>query len=277
MFLHSYNPEPILISLGPLVIHWYGVFMVLGIIAGLLITFWLAKYYNITSNLIFDLFFWLIINGIVGARIYDIFLNLNYYIIHPLQTLKIWEGGLAIHGAIIAGIITILFFAKRQKFNFWKIGALLVPGLALGQSIGRWGNYFNQELFGLPTNSIIGIPINIVNRPNNYIFNDFFQPTFLYESIGCFLIFLFLMIFNFYFIKRNSLTNKFYTWSVALYMILYSILRFILEFIRIDETPYFLGLRFPQIVSIGIIFIFLLIIIFQKNAAKEKSNEENNK
>ncbi len=247
--------------------------MVLGIIAGLLITLWLAKHYNISSNLIFDLFFWLIIGGIIGARIYDIFLNLGYYLIHPLQTLKIWEGGLAIHGAIIAGILIIIFFAKRQKFSFWEVGSLLVPGLALGQSIGRWGNYFNQELFGIPTDSFIGIPINIINRPDNYIFNDFFQPTFLYESIGCFLIFLFLIIFKFYYIKRKKLTNKFYTWSVALYMILYSILRFFLEFIRIDETPYFLGLRFPQIVSIGIIFIFLLIIIFQKNATKEKSNQ----
>ena len=249
--------------------------MVLGITAGLLITFRLAKYYNISSNLIFDLFFWLVIGGIVGARIYDIFLNFSYYLVHPLQTLEIWKGGLAIHGAIIAGIIILFIFAKRQKLSFWEIGALLVPGLALGQSIGRWGNYFNQELFGLPTDGIIGIPINIVNRPNNYIFNDFFQPTFLYESIGCFIIFLFLITVNLYFIKRNILTNKFYIWSVAFYMILYSILRFFLEFIRIDETPYFLGLRLPQIVSISIIFIFLLIIIFQKNATKEKDTNKN--
>jgi len=80
----------------------------------------------------------------------------------------------------------------------------MVPGLALGQAIGRWGNYFNQELFGLPTDSFIGIPINIINRPAQYIFNDFFQPTFLYESIGCLLIFLFLLALNFYFIKKTK-------------------------------------------------------------------------
>lgn len=246
--------------------------MVLGIIAGLLITFQLAKYYNISANLIFDLFFWLIIGGIVGGRIYDDLLNFNYYLNHPLQSLEIWKGGLAIHGAIIAGIIILFIFAKRQKLSFWEIGALLVPGLALGQAIGRWGNYFNQELFGLPTNSFIGIPINTVNRPAQYIFNNFFQPTFLYESIGCLLIFLFLLALNFYVIKKNGLGKRFYIWSVSLYMILYSILRFSLEFIRIDETPYVLGLRFPQIISLLIIILFSLIIIFQSNAAKEKNS-----
>lgn len=274
MFLHYFNPEPILLSFGPLTIYWYGVFMVLGIIAAILISFWLAKYYNVSENLIFDLFFWVIIGGIIGARIYDIFLNFNYYLIYPLQTLKIWEGGLAIHGAIIAGIIIILIFARRQKFSFWEMGALIVPGLALGQAIGRWGNYFNQELFGLPTNSPIGIPIDIANRPVQYIFNDFFQPTFLYESLGCLLIFIFLLSLNFYFIKRKKLNRQFYVWSVSLYMILYSILRFGLEFIRTDETPYFSGLRFPQIVSLFIIILFLLIIIFQSNAPKEKNKAD---
>lgn len=274
MLLHSFNPEPILISLGPLTIYWYGVFMVLAITAGLLTAFWLAKYYNISSNLIFDLFFWLIIGGIVGARIYDIFLNFNYYLAHPLQTLEIWKGGLAIHGAIIAGIIILFIFARRQKFSFWEVGALIVPGLALGQAIGRWGNYFNQELFGWPTDSFIGLPISTINRPAQYIFNNFFQPTFLYESIGCLLIFLILLALNFYAIRIKSLGKRFYIWSVSLYMILYSILRFGLEFIRIDETPYLLGLRFPQIISLLTIILFSLIIIFQSNAAKEKNQAE---
>lgn len=245
--------------------------MVLGILAGIVITLWLAKYYNIPSNLIIDLSFWLIIGGIIGARIYDIFLNINYYIQYPLQTLKIWEGGLAIHGSIIAGIIIILLFVKRQRLNFWKISSLIVPGLALGQSIGRWGNYFNQELFGLPTNSSFGIPINIINRPVNYIFNDYFLPTFLFESLGSFLIFLTLIFLNFHYIKKRELTKRFFIWSVSLYMILYSILRFGLEFIRIDDAPSFFGLRFPQIMSLLIMFLFLLILTYQLNAPKEKN------
>lgn len=271
MFLHSYNPEAILISLGPLNIYWYGVFMILGILAGIVITLWLAKYYNIPNNLIIDLFFWLIIGCLIGARIYDDLLNFTYYIDHPLQALQIWKGGLAIHGAIIAGIIILFIFARRQRLNFWEIGSLFVPGLALGQSIGRWGNYFNQELFGLPTNSLIGIPIKIINRPDNYIFYDHFQPTFLYESFGSFLIFLFLIFLNLYFIKKRRLTKNFFVWSVSLYMILYSILRFCLEFIRIDETPDYFGFRFPQIISLSIIILFLLIITYQINAPKEKS------
>jgi len=244
--------------------------MVLGISAAIFTAYKLAKYYNIKKDLIIDLSFWLIIGGVIGARIYDDFLNFNYYLNNPLQSLEIWKGGLAIHGGIIAGIIILFIFAKHYKIGFWKLGALIVPGLALGQAIGRWGNYFNQEIFGRPTNSSWGIPIDIINRPDNYVQSNFFQPTFLYESLGCLLIFLFLLTLNLYFIKRRGLNEKFFTWSVALYMILYSILRFLLEYIRIDETPYYFGLRFPQIISLLAIIIFTLIIIFKSNDCPEK-------
>ena len=271
MLLHNFNPEPILFSLGQLAIHWYGVFMVLGIIAGMIVTLRLARYYKFADNFIFDLFFWLIISALVGARIYDVLLNSSYYLSHPLQSLEIWKGGLAIHGAIIAGIIVLLIFAKQQKTSFFKIGSLIVPGLALGQAIGRWGNYFNQELFGLPTNSFIGIPINIVNRSIKYLPNIYFQPTFLYESLGCLLIFLFLFNLNLHYAKRKKFEHRLYIWSVSFYMILYSILRFMLEYIRIDKTPYFLGLRLPQIVSLFIIITFLLIIAFKSNDYQDKN------
>ena len=269
MFLHTFQPEPILISFGGLNIHWYGVFMVLGISAAIFTAYKLAKYYNVKKDLIIDLSFWLIIGGVIGARIYDDFLNFNYYLNNPLQSLEIWKGGLAIHGGIIAGIIILFIFAKHYKIGFWKLGALIVPGLALGQAIGRWGNYFNQEIFGRPTNSFWGIPIDIINRPDNYLQSNFFQPTFLYESLGCLLIFLFLLVLNLYFIKKRRLNEKFFTWSVSLYMILYSILRFLLEYIRIDETPYYFGLRFPQIISLLAIIIFTLIIIFKSNDRQE--------
>ncbi len=269
-FLHTFQPQSVLISFGPITIYWYGFFIVLGILAAVLVAYKLAKYYQIKRDLIFDLSFWLVIGGLIGARIYDVFLFLPYYLKNPIDALKIWQGGLAIHGGIIAGVIIIWFFARKKKINFWKLTALIIPGLALAQTIGRWGNYFNQELFGLPTSLSWGIPINIINRPLEYISTEFFHPTFLYESLGNLLIFLILIIINIYFIKKKRLTNHFFVWITALYMILYSILRFSLEFIRLDETPYFLFLRWPQIISLILITIAILLLIFNPHAKKKK-------
>jgi len=270
-FLHTFNPQPIFISFGPISIYWYGLFIVLGIIAALAVSFYLAKYYKISNNTIFDLSFWLIIGGIIGSRIYDIFLELPYYTSHPIQALKIWQGGLAIHGAIIAGLIIIYFFTRRNKLNFWQLVSLFAPGLALAQASGRWGNYFNQELFGLPTAKPWGIPIDLLNRPLEYLTNQYFQPTFLYESLGCLLIFIILFSLNIYFIRKGGLTNRIYIWLVALYMILYSILRFLLEFVRIDFTPYLFSLRWPQIISLIIIIFSILIIANDYGQTKEKN------
>ncbi len=259
-FLHTFEPQAILLSYGPITIYWYGLFIVLGILTALAISFQLAKYYNLTTDIIFDLSFWLIIGGIIGARLYDIFLQLPYYYQHPWQTLAIWKGGLAIHGGLIAGLFIVWSFACRKQINFWRLGAILAPGLAIAQSIGRWGNYFNQELFGLPTNLPWGIPINLINRPWQYINSPFFQPTFLYESLGCLIIGLALIIWNFYAIKNKKNDHNFQVCSVSVYMISYSILRFSLEFIRIDEAPVVWGLRWPQLASLVIIAAFVLLL-----------------
>ena len=270
-FLHTFEPSAILLTLGPIHIYWYGLFIVLGIIGALATSFILAKYYKVPNDKLFDLVFWLIIGGLIGARIYDILLELPYYFNHPLQTLKIWQGGLAIHGAIIAGVIIIYIFSRREKFNFWRLFSLLAPGLALGQAIGRWGNYFNQELFGLPTNGPLGIPINILNRPEQYLAAPYFQPTFLYESLGCLLIFIILISLNYYYIKREQIERN-CIWLAALYMVLYSILRFCLEFIKVDQTPIIFNLRWPQIISL-IIFLIGIILIFSPHAKKIKNNQ----
>ena len=288
-FLHTFHPEPILISLGPVNIYWYGFFILLGALAAISVTIKLASYYNIDKNIIIDLAFWLIIGGIIGARIYHVLLELPYYINHPLNIFKIWQGGLAIHGGIIAGIIIIWIFASRWPLvsdlrhpydfkrkecgssedaaasaadhwsNFWLLTALLTPGLALAQAIGRWGNYFNQELFGLPTGKAWGIPIDIVNRPIEYITSGFFHPTFIYESLGNLFIFIILIAIHVWIIKNKKNTTS-YKLQATSYLILYSILRFSLEFIRIDATPEFLGLRWPQVISLFIILVSLIFL-----------------
>ena len=181
---------------------------------------------------------------------------------HPSQIIKIWEGGLAIHGAIIAGAITLFFFIKKNKLPFWQLLAIVTPGVALGQALGRFGNWFNQELFGLPTNLPWGIPIAITNRPAAFINQEFFQPTFLYESLGCLLIaiFLFILLYN----QKDKLSQKLAMRVSAYYLALYSILRFFLEFIKVDLTPILFGLRWPQIISL--IAIIVAVIIYKKSS-----------
>lgn len=269
-FLHAFQPTAILFSVGPISIHWYGLCLVTGMVAALLVSFYLAKYYEIDRDDIFDLSFWLIIGGLIGARLYDVALELPYYISHPWQVFAVWQGGLAIHGAIIAGILVTWVFARRKKIDFFKLTALVVPGLALGQAIGRWGNYFNQELFGRPTNLPWGIPIDLMHRPAAYISDSYFHPTFIYESAGCLIIFLILWFLNAWAIRKKKLSGIFYAWSLSLYMILYSILRFSLESIKIDATPYFLGMRWPQVISLAIIAGAISLLSFSYVQAQKK-------
>jgi phosphatidylglycerol:prolipoprotein diacylglycerol transferase len=271
--LHTFEPSAILFSFGPLHIYWYGLLMVVGILAALGTAFALSEYYGVPRDTIFDLAFWLIIGGLAGARLYDILLQLPYYIGHPVQILEIWKGGLAIHGAIIAGLLIIWRFARRHDLDFWQLTALLVPGLAFGQAVGRWGNYFNQELFGLPTDGPWGIPIFLINRPLSYLSSNYFQPTFLYESLGCLIIGAILIGVNIYLIRNKKLAGA-YVWLTALYMILYSILRFGLEFIRLDATPSVLGLRWPQIASLFIIIASFLLLFSNYHARSYRSRPE---
>ncbi len=264
-FLHNFHPNPILISFGNINIYWYGLFMVVAILSALTITLKLARKFNLSPNKVFDLGFWIIIGGIIGARLYHVFLEFGYYMEKPLDIFKVWQGGLAIHGALIVGIIMLYFFAKKYKINFWLFSAIIVPGLALAQAIGRWGNYFNGELFGKATDVAWGIPIGLMSRPNRYISHEFFHPTFLYESLGNLIIFAILIFILFKIAKKKN------DYKIVLisYAILYSILRFSLEFVRIDKTPELLGLRTPQIASLIIIIICIVFII--KNHKKPKT------
>ncbi|MDD2681116.1 MAG: prolipoprotein diacylglyceryl transferase [Patescibacteria group bacterium] len=268
--LHSFYPTSVLLKFGPLTIHWYGLCLVLAIGAAILISIKLGKYYNISRETMLDLAIYLIIGGILGARIYEIFLEFPYYSHNLLAVIKIWEGGLAIHGAIIGGIIAAIYFAKKNKLSLIYLIALVVPGMAIGQAIGRWGNWFNQELFGLPSNLPWSIPIETINRPFQYIDSVYFHPTFLYESLGSLLIFLFLFLLTY--LWRKNLKLKQAKIIIFVYLFSYSILRFSLEFIKVDQTPIFLGLRWPQVASlITIIISFIILLSIFKNKVKSKT------
>jgi len=273
-FLHTFEPSALLLSWGSFTIYWYGLMVVLGIIGALVISIKLSHYYGINNNQVLDISFYLIIFGILGARVYDILLEWPYYLSKPQQIFKIWEGGLAIHGAIIAGLVTLYLFARRYQFSIWRLSSLFVPGLAIGQAIGRWGNYFNQELFGKPTTQAWGIPIALENRPIHYLNEVYFHPTFFYESLGCLLIGLFLLTLNIHYIRQKKLKEAFYIWSTAAYMVLYSVLRFALEFIRLDKTPFLVGWRWPQVISLLIIVSFFYLLINHHACQKKSFNQK---
>ncbi|MDD4333453.1 MAG: prolipoprotein diacylglyceryl transferase [Patescibacteria group bacterium] len=279
-FLHAFHPTPILVSLGPIQIHWYGIFIVVGMICAIAIAIKLAGYYQIKKETVIDLSFYLIIFGIIGARLYDVCLEWRYYLEYPWNVFKIWNGGLAIHGAIIAGLIVVWVFASKlaskphpnpllskergrlalAREKFWLLCSLVVPGLALALAIGRWGNYFNQEIFGYPTDLPWGIPIDFMNRPLEYISSEYFHPTFLYESVGSLVIFIILILFHFYIIKKKKFKTTFYFLLSTSYLVMYSILRFSLEFVRIDRTPVVFGLRWPQIISLFVIMVCVILL-----------------
>jgi len=272
-FLHIYNPSPIIFQIGRVVFHWYGLFIILGIIAGLFVIFKLAKKYQLEKEKLYNLFFELIIFGIIGARLFTSLYNWQYFSKHPLDIFKIWQGGMSIHGAIIAGIIVLLFYCRRYKLSFWFWADLVAPGLVLGQAIGRWGNYFNQELYGRPLSGIFAIPISLANRVVGFEGFNYFHPTFLYEFILNLIIFGILI-----WLHRRNLESEKHKEGLALrsperqrgakegsifltYLFFYSVLRFLIEFLRIDPQPTILNLRFGQWISLLIIIISLFIIL----------------
>lgn len=237
--------------------------MVIGVLAAMAMAIYLAKLYGIKSEIIIDMAVWLIIGGIIGARLYDIFLEWPYFSTHLINTFKIWHGGLAIHGAIIGGLVALWLFAKIHHHNFWPLAAIAATALPLAQAIGRWGNYFNQELFGYPTDLPWGIWINIVHRPLQYLNYNYFHPAFFYESMGNLLIFIILIFLQMRVIKKQRFSATNYILCVASYAFLYSLLRFFTEFIRIDATPVVFGLRFPQLVSLLMMILALIFIAYK--------------
>jgi len=258
-FLHNYRPQPILLRLGFWNIYWYGLLITIAIFLGLILIIKIApKYKSHFQNIIFNV----IIFGFIGARIYYIFNELPHYSAHPLEIFKIWEGGLGIYGGVIGGALALFLYARQQKLSFLFLTDLLAPVLILGQALGRWGNYFNQEIFGKPTNLPWGIPIDIVNRPLEFLNYQYFHPCFFYEFIFNFFIFIFLfLLLKFQIKKAIPSSGIVFGW----YLILYASVRFSLEFLRVDHEPMLFGLRLGQMFAILAIMIGISILLKVKN------------
>jgi len=177
------SPGPLLFQLGPFSLRWYGLLIALAVLLGLVLATRLGKLRGIDPALIADLLPILVLAAVVGARIYYVLFEWRQYQLNWLDALAVWRGGIAIHGALLGGTAAVIFYARWRRLAFWNLLDVLLPSVALGQAIGRWGNFFNSEAFGLPTDLPWKLSIPLANRPLEFLDQATFHPTFLYESL----------------------------------------------------------------------------------------------
>lgn len=266
------SPDPIAFSIGNLEIRWYGILIAVALLVGIVISYFIAKYRGEKQDEVINFAPFAVIFGVIGARLLHVVVNWSYYSGHLSYILAFRKGGLAIQGVMLGGILALVVFCKIRKLDFWKWADIMAPALLFGQAIGRWGNYFNQEAFGMPTSLPWGIYIDPINRPPSYSNAEFFHPTFLYESIANLVLFaLLLLILRLY----NKRPDKFPNGLVfATYLGVYAIYRSIIEYYRIDSS-FVLGIKVVYILD-GITIIAVLIIInyLVKKFREKKIREE---
>lgn len=261
--------NPVLVQLGPITLYWYTIMILIGFLLGGALAFHEAKKYNISEEFMTNLFFYLIPISIIGARLYYVLFNLDYYLANPINIFKIWEGGLAIHGGLLFGFIFLYIYSKKNKVNWIRLLDILVVSVAIGQAIGRWGNFFNGEAHGaitsLETLKSWHLPQFIID--GMYIGGFYYVPTFLIESIWCFILFIILLIIR-------KIKNIKIGQISCLYLILYGFERFFVESMRTDSLM-LLNFKVAQIVSIIMILIGIICLI--KIGFSSSSNKYNDR
>jgi phosphatidylglycerol---prolipoprotein diacylglyceryl transferase len=241
------SPGDEIFQVGGLRLKWYGLLIASAVLIGVNLSMRLAKQRDIDPEAIADLSIWLVLGAIPMARLYYVAFQWQTYSQRPADIIKIWEGGIAIHGAIIGGTLAAIIFAKLKQISFWQLADLVAPSLALGQAIGRWGNFFNSEAFGNPTDLPWKLYIPADRRPFEFANYEYFHPTFLYESIWNLLVF---SILIWLFIRDNRL-HRLKTGSIfLLYLIAYGIGRFFVEGLRTDSLM-FGSLKIAQAISLA--------------------------
>lgn len=238
-------------------VYYYGVILAVAIFVGVYTADFLYKKYYDKISYILDFTPFMIILGILGARLYYCVVNYSYYIAHPFEIFNIRQGGLSIHGMIIVGIVSLYMFSKIYKISFLKLADVFLCGTALAQSIGRWGNFFNSEAFGTPTDLPWKLYIPLSHRPVEYINFEYFHPTFLYESILDFCIFL-VLLFMF---KKGAREGC----IACSYLILYACVRVFVEYLRVDSVMDIAGLPVAQVVSLLLLIVGIVGLIRCKN------------
>ncbi len=240
-------------------VYYYSLCILLGVIVAYILITREGKKQGLQKEFISDLIFYTLIIGILGARVYYCVFNLDYYLANPSEILKIYNGGLAIHGGVIAGLIFVYLYTKKKNVSFIKILDIVAPTVIIAQSFGRWGNFFNQEAHGGITTyqnlKNMHIPEFIIN--GMHIEDKYYYPTFFFESIWCLIGFIILMIAR----KNKNLRKGF---QIGFYFIWYGIGRFFIETLRTDSLMFF-GLKIAQIVSLIGIIIGIIIIVTNRN------------
>lgn len=241
------SPGPIIFQLGPVAVRWYGLLIASAVLIGVSLSQYLAAKRRVNPELLGDLAIWLVVGAIPCARIYYVIFEWQQYVRRPEDIIAIWKGGIAIHGAMLGGAIAALIFAKIQRVSFWQLADLVAPSAILGQAIGRWGNFFNSEAFGSPTDVPWKLYIPPNSRPAGYANFEYFHPTFLYESLWNLAVFGLLLTLFF-----RDLQGKIRLKTGALFLVYiaaYSSGRVWIEGLRTDSLM-FGPLRTAQMVSL---------------------------
>lgn len=266
-------------NIGPLTIHFYGIVIMLGVVAATYLARREAVRRGQNGELVWDMLVWLLIAGIVGARLWHILtpmpsleaqgVTTYYYLTHPLDAIAIWKGGLGIAGAVVGGTMALYFFVRRHHLSMPIWLDILAPSLALGQAIGRWGNFFNQELYGAPTTLPWAIYIDPQHRLPGFENQAYYHPTFLYESIwnlGNMILLLWL---------SRRFKNRLKSGDIFLvYLIVYPLGRFLLEFLRLDSSQ-LAGINANQALMLVVMIIAMLIFIVRHRLSGISSGQNN--
>lgn len=253
------SPGPVAFQIGPLTLRWYGILMATAMALGLWLAYRDARRRRLDPDSMLKAAELALLGGLVGARLYYVLFNLDYYTRSPLKIFAVWEGGLAIHGGLLGGILVGGGYAAWRRLPVARYLDIAAPSLAIGQAIGRWGNFFNEEAFGTPTTLPWKLFISPVHRPPEYSQEEFFHPTFLYESVWDLIVFGLLLVF------RDRVARA----PGALFLTyvgLYSTGRFFTEALRTDSLM--LGpIRVAQLVSVlGVALAAVVVPMLLKRA-----------
>ena len=261
------SPGPIICKVGFLTVRWYGLMIATGFLAALFAARKMARKVGMDAEKFVNLALWSFLIGVIGARLYYVSLNAGRFINNPAEILATWNGGLSIHGGIVFGIIAGCFYLRSEKLNIPRYLDLLACVVPLAQSIGRWGNFFNSEAFGMPVADDYPLRLFIPpeNRPMMYHNSKFFHPTFLYESVYDLILFAFLYFFAY---KR---LRKYPGLLLCIYIAGYSIGRIVIEQIRIDAIASYRGLPVPLLVSAAMMGVAMCgaLYVYRRGPQKE--------
>ncbi|MEA3327138.1 MAG: prolipoprotein diacylglyceryl transferase [Chloroflexota bacterium] len=229
------------IKIGPLTLSYYGMLIMAGVVCATVLSYFEAKKRGFNTEVVLDSLTWIVLGGIIGARIWHILtppasmveqgITTYYYLTHPLDAIAIWRGGVGIPGAVAGGALAFYLYARKRDINFGSWADIFAPGVALGQAIGRWGNFINQEVYGSPTNLPWAITIDPEHRLPEFMDVATYHPLFLYESLFNLANMGFLLWLSHRFSKKLKPGDVFLT-----YLISYPVYRFFMEYLRLDNS-----------------------------------------